>query len=235
MRLGAGEQRFERRVVEPPQDEDLRPRQQRPVQLEGRVLGRRADQDHGAVLDIGQKSVLLRPVKAVDLIDEQQRAEPRLAAFSRRLEDFAQIGDPGKHRRQLLEGEIGALREAARSSSCRARRPPQDHRREPPARDHAPDRPFRTEQMILPDNFGKALRAQQIGQRPRRLRFEKRVHLRLIWDVVSNAGLDSGRRACVAHLDPERAQFVRQPGVPAAVERAAKPAGDLAFASIAPP
>ena len=35
--------------------------------------------------------------------------------------------------------------------------------------------------MVLADNLAEALRAQQIGQRPRRLRFKQRAHLRLIW------------------------------------------------------
>jgi hypothetical protein len=39
--------------------------------------------------------------------------------------------------------------------------------------------------MILADNVWESLRAQQIGQRPRRLRFKKRTHFRLIWARVT--------------------------------------------------
>ncbi len=72
--FGALQQRLERGVVEPMQHEDLAARQQRAVQLEGRVFRGRADQHHGAVLDIGQEAVLLRAVEAMDLVDEEQRA-----------------------------------------------------------------------------------------------------------------------------------------------------------------
>jgi hypothetical protein len=48
----------------------------RGVELEGRVLGRRPHQHHGAVFHHGQETVLLGPVEAMDLVDEQQRAMP---------------------------------------------------------------------------------------------------------------------------------------------------------------
>ena len=53
---------------------DLRPRQQRRVDLERRVLGGRADEDDVAGLDARQERVLLRLVEAVDLVDEEDRA-----------------------------------------------------------------------------------------------------------------------------------------------------------------
>ena len=71
-RFGAADQLLERVMVEPAQDQHLAARQQRGVDLEARVLGRRADQGDGAVLDIGQEAVLLRAVEAVDLVHEQQ-------------------------------------------------------------------------------------------------------------------------------------------------------------------
>ena len=43
----------------------------------GIFQSRKADQRDGAVLHIGQESVLLKPVETVDLVDEQQRALPR--------------------------------------------------------------------------------------------------------------------------------------------------------------
>src|SRR3546814_8671245 len=67
--------------------------------LEGRVLGGGADQDHRAVLDIGQEAVLLGAVEAVDLVDEQQSAAPGQAALPGALEHLAQVGDAGEHRR----------------------------------------------------------------------------------------------------------------------------------------
>ena len=75
-RLGAADQLLHRGIVEPVQHEDLATREQGAVQLEGRVFGRGADEDHGAVLDIGQEAVLLGAVEAVDFVDEQQRPLP---------------------------------------------------------------------------------------------------------------------------------------------------------------
>ena len=109
--FGAPQQDFEILVIEAPQHEDLRTRQQRPDQLEGRVLGRGADENHRAVLDHRQKGILLRAIEAMDLVDEEQRALAHLAALFRRLEDFAQIRDPGENCRQRLENQIGALRQ----------------------------------------------------------------------------------------------------------------------------
>ena len=60
------------------QDQDLRPAQQRRVQREARIFGRRAHQRDGALLDKGQEPVLLRAVEAVDLVHEQQRLAPDL-------------------------------------------------------------------------------------------------------------------------------------------------------------
>ena len=54
--------------LEPP---DAHPRQERGVDLEVGVLGRRADQGDRAVLDVGQQRVLLGLVEAVDLVEEQ--------------------------------------------------------------------------------------------------------------------------------------------------------------------
>ncbi len=177
MRFGALEQGFERGVVEPAQHKHLRARQQRTDQLEGRVFGRCADQDHRAVFDIGQESVLLGAVEAVDLVDEQQRAVPHLAPLLGRLEHLAQIGDAGKHRRQRLEGEIRTLRQEARDRRLAAAgRPPQDHRGKRAARDHVADRTLRPDQMILADDVGKALGPQPVGQGPRRLGFKQRAH-----------------------------------------------------------
>ena len=81
-RFGAADQLLERLMVEPAQDQHLAARQQRGVDLEARVLGRRADQRDGAVLDIGQEAVLLRAVEAVDLVHEQQGLLARRARRS---------------------------------------------------------------------------------------------------------------------------------------------------------
>src|SRR5699024_3709335 len=53
--------------------EDLAARKQSPVDFKGGVLRRRADEDDTALFHKRQKGVLLRLVKAVDLVYEQHR------------------------------------------------------------------------------------------------------------------------------------------------------------------
>jgi hypothetical protein len=60
--------------AEPLERVDPAAREQRRVDLEGRVLGGGADQHDGALLDVGQERVLLGLVEAVDLVHEQDRA-----------------------------------------------------------------------------------------------------------------------------------------------------------------
>ena len=98
-------------AIEALQHEDLAARQERRVQLERGVLGGRTHQDHGAVLHIGQEAVLLGPVEAVDLVDEEERAAAGQAPLLGPLEDLAQVGDPREHGREGLEGELRHLRE----------------------------------------------------------------------------------------------------------------------------
>ena len=60
--------------LEPP---DAHPRQERGVDLEVRILGRRPDERDRAILDVGKQGVLLGLVEAVDLVEEQDRAAAR--------------------------------------------------------------------------------------------------------------------------------------------------------------
>ena len=76
MRFGALQKFFQRGIVQPAQHQHLGARQQRAVQLEGRVLGGGAHQHDGAVLHHRQKTVLLAAVEAMDFVDEEQRALP---------------------------------------------------------------------------------------------------------------------------------------------------------------
>ncbi len=72
---GPAEQGGDLLLVERVQDHRLAAGEQRGVDLEGGVLGRRADQGDGAVLDGRQEGVLLALVEAVDLVDEQERVQ----------------------------------------------------------------------------------------------------------------------------------------------------------------
>ena len=173
MGFGALQQGFQVIIVEAPQYKDLRTRQQCADQFEGRVFRRGADEDHRAVLDDRQEGILLRAVEAMDLVDEKKGALAHLAAFPRRIEHLAQIRHAGKDRRQRLEYQIGALRQKSGDRRlAAARRAPKDHRRQFAVRDHSADRGIGAEQMVLPDDLRQAARAQQVGQRMRRLVLE---------------------------------------------------------------
>jgi hypothetical protein len=68
---GAADDRGDLGLVEGVQGEDTGAGEQRADDLEGRVLGRGADERNGAVLDIREDGVLLRLVEAMDLVDEE--------------------------------------------------------------------------------------------------------------------------------------------------------------------
>ena len=125
---------LQRRLVEPVEHQHQRARQQRAVELEGRVLGGGADQRDGAVLHVRQEAVLLRAVEAVDLVDEQQRALAGLAPALGAVEGLAQVLHAREDGRELLEGELGLVRQQPRHRGLAgARRAPQDHALQAPA------------------------------------------------------------------------------------------------------
>lgn len=158
-RFGAGQQLFERRVVQTVQNQNLTARQQRAVQLERWIFGCRADQHDGAVFDIGQQHVLLRPVEAVDFVDEQQRALACRGAVGGGFENLAQVGYARRHRRHRLEREAYGIRQQPRDGRFAAsRRPPQDQRGQTLGRHHATDGRGGGHQMVLAYYFGDALR-----------------------------------------------------------------------------
>ena len=182
MRFGFFQQDRQSVGVQAAQDVNLATRQQGAVKLERRILRRRAHQRHRAGFHERQKSVLLRAIEAVDFVDEQQGRLARDTPRRRRIERLAQIRDAGKHCRKLLKLVARGLRQQSRNGGlARARRSPQDHRRQPPRRRHPPDRTLRPQQMILAHDLAQRLRPQPVGQRPRRLRrqaggFEEIVH-----------------------------------------------------------
>ena len=172
--LDPRQQDGQRRVIEAAQHQDLAARQERAVQLERRVLRRGADQGDRAVLDIGQEAVLLGAVETVDLVDEQQGALAVLAALAGGLEDPAQVGHAGEHRRQWLEMQVGVLgQQAGDRRLAAARRPPQDQRAELAVGQHAAERTFGAEQVVLAQDLGQRLRPHPFGERRRGERGEE--------------------------------------------------------------
>ncbi len=104
LRIGerGGDDRADVVVREGMEHEDAGAREQGGVHLEGGVLGRRADEDDRAVLDIGQDRVLLALVEAVNLVDEEQGAHGVGAPPLLRLADDA--AEVGHARRDGAEG-----------------------------------------------------------------------------------------------------------------------------------
>ena len=107
----------------------LRPGEERRVDLEVRVLGRRADQGDDAFLDAGQQRVLLRLVEAVDLVEEEDRPLPvRSEPLARPREDAAHVGDTRRHGREILEGGAGRPGDdAGKGRLATPRRPHHEH------------------------------------------------------------------------------------------------------------
>mgnify|MGYP001159731230 CR=1 FL=1 len=144
----------------------LRPRQERGIQFEAGIFRRRADQRDRAILDKGQKTVLLRPVEAMNLIHEEQRLRALARMVPGRRKHLLEVGDARKHRRDRLEPHAHRVGEQARYRRLAGtRRSPEDDGGQASGRDHAADRAVRSGQMLLPDDIGQCARAQPVGQR----------------------------------------------------------------------
>ena len=116
-------------------------RQQRRHDREVRVLRRRRQQCDGAILDCGQKRILLSFCEPVHLVDEQDRLGPTTpASASRRVDDGADVlysrvegrqghvravgggGDEMRHRRLAAPGRTHRITDMGASplTSCRS-------------------------------------------------------------------------------------------------------------------
>jgi len=135
--------------------EDTQSRQERGVDLEIRVLRGRADERDRAVLDLRQQRVLLALVEAVYLVDEEHRGRATLLdPCARRGDNRADVGDAAHHRRKRGERRVDLLGEqSGERRLARARRSPQQHRREVAALDHAPQRATLADQVLLTDEL----------------------------------------------------------------------------------
>ena len=117
LRDRAGEHRLELLDAQLLQRVDAQPREQRAVDLERRVLGRRADQRHEPLLDRRQQRVLLGLVEAVDLVEEQDRGcAAGLAPVARALDHGAHLGTSRRDGAQLLERRTPELSATMRAS-----------------------------------------------------------------------------------------------------------------------
>ena len=107
------------------------------------------------------------------LVDEKQGSLACFAAAARILENFLQIRDAGKNRRNLDKGKLRLPREEAGDRRLAgSRRPPENQAAERARGNEPPQRPPWPQKMVLASHVREALRPQAIGQRMRRVLFE---------------------------------------------------------------
>ncbi len=141
-------------------------RQQRRVDLEGRVLGGRADEGEQPRLDMRQEGVLLRLVEAVHLVDEDDGRAAGAARGLGALDRLADVLDTGEHGRQ--HDEIGIHRsghQPCQRGLAHARRAPQDHRMQVRRFEGHAQRATGAEQVRLAGHFVERARTHAFGQR----------------------------------------------------------------------
>ena len=142
----------------------------------------------------------------MNLVDEEERSLPRAPALFRALEDFAQISDAGEDRRDLLEFEIGFVREKPRNRRLAdAGRAPENDRGKALRLQHAPKRRAVRQNLILPDDLIERLRSQPVGERTRRF-FLHACRLEEIAHALSTHPPGRDAIAGVDFYDPTRAR-----------------------------
>src|SRR2546425_3202691 len=149
------------------QHEHPAPRQQRARQLEGRILGRRADERDDAVLDPGEKRVLLRLVEAMDLVAEEDRTLPLILQPLLGLSDnFAHSRDAFGHRGKRLEVPVGVIRDdLGERGFAGPRWAPEDARSQVAPTDQITERFPRTEEVLLTEELLERLGAHARSER----------------------------------------------------------------------
>jgi hypothetical protein len=172
---GAAHQHAQIVVTERFEPHHPRPRQQRRIDLERRVLGGGPEQPHQAALDLRQYRVLLRLVEAVDLVDEQQRPPLHALPLARPLHHLAKIGDARADRAHRLERRARHGGDDARQRGlAAARRPPEDQRRKLIGFQRLAQHRARTDRRLVSDELVQRPRPHPPRQRcarvPRGLR-----------------------------------------------------------------
>ena len=205
-------------------------REKRRVHLEVRVLRRRPDQRHETVLDRVQHRVLLRLVEAMDLVDEEDRAEAvRAEPFACGRDDAADVVDPGGDGGDLLERGAGPLGDDASDRRLAgAGRAEEDHRGRPVLFDRQPERRARAQDVLLSDELLERARSEA----NREGRVLQLAILRGLGEEVSHAAKYA--QAVAPHSDPgpepeDYSQPVLEGGAPSDYERYLNTEGLLAL------
>lgn len=180
VRARAADERLEVVLREALHDDDAAPAQQRRVDLERRVLGRRADERHRAVLDRPQQRVLLRLVEPVDLVQEQHRpclllllllllptGGSKALARARGLDGALDLGDAAARGRGHADERAarGRGEDAPDARLAAARRAPEDERRQVAAVDRRAQHGAGAERVRLAHDVVQRARAQALGER----------------------------------------------------------------------
>ncbi len=115
---------------------------------------------------MGEQSVLLGLVEAVDLVHEEDRAlavEPLL--LGRLRDDLAQLGHTAEHRAEQDEARLRLVgHDVGEGRLARTGRPPEDHGREAIGTDGAAEHAVGTEQVGLAHDVCEGPRAHAVGQ-----------------------------------------------------------------------
>ena len=156
------------------QDKHLAARQERRVDLEGRILGRRADEDDGPLLDERQERILLRLVEAVDFVDKKDGAETEQTPLLGPRHDLLDLLDAARHGRIVDELGLGGVRDHVRKRGLAdAGRSPKDHGRNLVPLDHLPQELPLADEMLLTDELREIARTHP---RRERLPGDRRIH-----------------------------------------------------------
>ena len=144
-------------------------RQQRRIELERRIFGRRANEHDDAFLDVRQERILLHLVEAVHLVDEEHACGCP-AQNPPRLRRAPRARPEGRSALPISRGisRRRTSRAAARASSCRS---PADPTGSSNARGRSRSRgatAFRAEQALLADDLVERARPHAFGERLQR-------------------------------------------------------------------
>ena len=141
-------------------------RQQGAVNLEGRVFGRRADEDDAPLLDVGQESILLRLIEAVDFVHEHNRADAEMPVAFRLLHHLPDFLDAAGDGGEVDEVALGLMGDNLRERGFpHARRPPENHGGHQIALNHAAQDFALADQVLLSGKLIEVLRAKALRQR----------------------------------------------------------------------
>ena len=146
--------------------EDAQAGEQGVVEMEGGVFSGGADEDEGAVFDVGQEGVLLGFVEAVDFVDKEDGFAADGAFLLGLRHGFADFFDAGEDGGEADVARVeGVGEEQGKGGFAAAGRPPEEHGEGFFLRDGNGERHAVAEDVALADVVGEGFRAQAVGER----------------------------------------------------------------------